>query len=157
MRLARFILMAVIALTGIMAISACAPTPALPTTEIPGGPISTQTAEIVPTDLPTSTVTPSQIPTQAPTETPVATAPALITINPLGKTNCRTLPYGTSLVVGYLRIGDEAVAIGKDARGEWVLIENPDKKDGSFCWIALVAVKVTGDPATLPFSSAVQK
>jgi hypothetical protein len=38
-----------------------------------------------------------------------------------------------------------------------VLIENPDKKDGTFCWIALVAVKVTGDPEDLPFRSAVQK
>jgi hypothetical protein len=80
-----------------------------------------------------------------------------VILKPNGKTNCRALPYATSRVIGYLRIGAEATAVGKDARGEWYLILNPDKKDGTFCWVSSTAVQTTGDPALLPFKSAVQK
>lgn len=133
-----------------LSLSACAPavpvTPQASATVVVPSPILTQTMQ------PTETLSPTL--TAQPSDTPTADVQGDVLVAPLVQSNCRSLPYGTSRVVGYLRNGQVAVAQGVDAGGEWISIENPDKKDGSNCWVLITTLKTEGDLSTLSYVSA---
>ncbi len=134
----------------VLTLSACAPV--IPVTPQPSATV------VVPSSFPTQTQQPAETlpPTETaqPSDTPVAVVQGDVLVAPLVKSNCRSLPYGASQVVGYLRNGQVAVARGVDAGGEWISILNPDKEDGSNCWVLITTLKIEGDLTSLPFVSA---
>ncbi len=106
---------------------------------------------------PSLTPEPTHLPTIEISAKPTEILIEEVLISPLGKANCRSLPFGTSKIIGYLRTGQIVKANGMDVGGDWISIENPDKKDGSSCWVSKTTVKTSGDLTTLPYISAVQK
>lgn len=138
----------------------CTPQIALvPTTSASSTPTSllSQPVQVEPTAAPTPTPKPTPDQTVESQAMPTEVVVEEVLISPLGKANCRSLPFGTSRIVGYLRTGQIVKANGMDVGGEWISIQNPDKKDGSSCWVSKTTVKVSGDLTKLPFISAVQK
>ena len=131
-------------------LSAC--TPAVPVTPLPSATVVESSPFPIRTTQPIQTLQPTL--TAKPSDTPTEVVQGDVFVAPLVQSNCRSLPFGTSQVIGYLRNGQVVVAQGMDAGGEWISVENPDKKDGSNCWVLITTVKTEGDISSLPFVSA---
>jgi hypothetical protein len=91
---------------------------------------------------PTSSATPEFTPTL---ETP------LITVSV--DTNCRTGPGQVFERVGILLVGETAEIVGREPRGEYWLIRNPDEGEVEYCWVWGEYATVTGNLLPLLFAS----
>lgn len=101
-----------------------------------------------PPALPTLTFEPtlSSTPELTPTlETPLITVSA--------DTNCRTGPGQVFERVGILLVGETAEIVGREPRGEYWLIRNPDESDVEYCWVWGEYATVTGNLLPLLFAS----
>ncbi len=106
------------------------------------------------TDTPIFTSTPSITP--LPTLTPTLTAsltPAVPTVSVSGNTNCRTGPGSVYDLVGVLLVGKTAQVVGRDAYGQYWIINNPNIPGGT-CWLWGQYATVTGDTSALPVIAA---
>ena len=83
------------------------------------------------------------------------TAPSAVTItnpgpNPINLHSSASL---TSATIGTMNVGASAVAVGKTASGDWVLIQVPDQS-GKTVWIYATLIKFTnGDINSLPVAT----
>lgn len=91
---------------------------------------------------PTLSSTPELTPTL---ETPLITVSA--------DTNCRTGPGQVFERVGMLLVGETAEIVGREPRGEYWLIPNPDESDVEYCWVWGEYATVTGNLLPLLFAS----
>lgn len=108
-------------------------------------PTATSTAPPAP---PTLTLEPTSSPTPELTstlETP------LITVSV--DTNCRTGPGQVFERVGILLVGETAEIVGREPRGEYWLIRNPDEGDVEYCWVWGEYATITGNLLPLLFAS----
>ena len=93
-------------------------------------------------ETPTLTLEPTLTPTSAFTATP---STPLISVSV--DTNCRTGPGAIFERVGILLVGETAEIVGREPKGEFWYIRNPDDASG-FCWVWGEYATVSGD--TLP-------
>ena len=97
-------------------------------------------------------ITPGTPPTPGKTSTP---APSAITITNPGPNpiNLHASASLTSQTVGTMNVGASAVAVGKTAAGDWVLIQVPGQS-GKTVWIYATLIKFAkGDITSLPVAT----
>lgn len=68
-------------------------------------------------------------------------------------TNCRTGPGQVFERVGILLVGETAEIVGREPKGEYWLIRNPDEGDVEYCWIWGEYATVTGNLLPLLYMS----
>ena len=99
-------------------------------------------------NLPATEVIPAPVlPSETPTVTPSPTLSipmVSVTVN----TNCRLGPGPEYPNVGALVVGQKVALHGKNERGDWWYIENP-QKPGEFCWVWGQYATTEGDTSTL--------
>lgn len=98
-------------------------------------------------DMPTLTLEPT------PSETPDVTAtPTTATISVSVDTNCRTGPGAIFERVGILLVGETAEIVGREPRGEYWYIRNPDIGT-EFCWVWGEYATISGNTLFLLYLS----
>ena len=109
----------------------------------------TETITAIP-ETPTPTLEPTMLPTldvTATLETPM--------ISVSTDTNCRVGPGAIFQRVGILLVGETAEIIGREPKGEFWYIRNPDadSSDAEYCWVWGEYATVTGNTLPLLFLS----
>ena len=96
-------------------------------------------------------ITPGTPPTPGKTGTPPpASSPIMVTNPGPNSLNLHASASLTSQTVGTMNVGASAVAVGKTAAGDWVLIQVPGQS-GKTVWIYATLIKFTkGDITSLP-------
>lgn len=135
---------------GTLAAQSGEPEPLLPTETVGEGPQPpTDTLAPPPTasDTPswTASLTPSE--TLTPSITPSLTS-SVPMVSVSVDTNCRKGPGVSYDKVGVLLVGETAVVVGRDATGNYWLIENPDAS--GTCWLWGEYASATGNTGSLP-------
>lgn len=121
--------------------------------------VAARQTEAALTNPPTATSTaPPALPTPTLEPTPSATlefTPTLETplITVSVDTNCRTGPGQVFERVGMLLVGETAEIVGREPRGEYWLIPNPDGGEVEYCWVWGEYATVTGNLLPLLFAS----
>lgn len=121
--------------------------------------VAARQTEAAPVNPPTATFTASSLPptltleptlSATPEFTPTLETP-LITVSV--DTNCRTGPGQVFERVGILLVGETAEIVGREPRGEYWLIPNPDGGEVEYCWVWGKYATVTGNLLPLLFAS----
>jgi hypothetical protein len=109
---------------------------------------STLTAAV--TDTPAFTATPSETPLPSLTPTPSVTpSPLAPLVSVSGNTNCRTGNATVYDLVFIMMVGQTAEVVGRDAYGQYWVIQDPSHPTRS-CWLWGHYATVTGDWSALP-------
>lgn len=120
------------------------PTPTLTVTMVPA------TATLSPSSTAISLMTSTQAVTLTPLVTSTAAlAPGVVQISVSVPTNCRIGPGVAYVRVGALLAGEVAEVIGRHAAGNYWVIRNPDRVNGT-CWLWGQYATVVGDTSALP-------
>jgi hypothetical protein len=107
---------------------------------------ATRTAASVPLPLPTNTVEPTITLTPTVTQTPT---PEKVAVQVTKNTNCRTGPDKIFDLVGIMKVGETAEAIGRNAAKTYWVIKLP-ANTAKTCWLWYEWATVTGNGDALP-------
>lgn len=127
-------------------------------TSLPTQPPPTETLPPPPTETPSLTFSPTSTFTVFPTPTLSAVAsplpPLPLTAGPVWvsvsvDTNCRSGPGKIYDYRGALLVGETTEVVGREGKGEYWYVRNPDKA-GDFCWVWGKYATLSGSPAALP-------
>lgn len=102
------------------------------------------------TDTPALTATPSETPLPSLTPTPSVTpSPLAPIVSVSGNTNCRTGNATVYDLVFIMMVGQTAEVVGRDAYGQYWVIQDPSHPTRS-CWLWGHYATVAGDTSALP-------
>jgi uncharacterized protein YgiM (DUF1202 family) len=139
---------AIIAVVILISLPACSLQAATPASSNAGAAATPTRTKKSPKKPVVHTPTPTKKTPKRPTHTPGGP-----TVSVSVDTNCRIGPGNAYEMVGGLKVGETAAVVGKDAFGEYWIIEDENTPDGT-CWIWGQYATVKGNTDNLPVVAA---